>query len=280
MTDFDALRSDGSWQLTTTGDRITGAVFRLAPNPDRRALVEALGADASDPEQWESVLLEAFLTAPESADLTVLELHLTDFHHSAARAAAALASRGREHLVELHLGHDFKLLYEHATTSTGRSFDPLEKLNEGFANESAVDLWSALPALRALTLRGGLLLDDMGSTTVTDLHVIGAPFAIGALFPDRAPGVVTLTAEIGYDVFGGVCPAGQLELLTPEGYPALRHLDISRAVFDEADEEVLETLAELPLLRQLETLDLELEEDVPERLAPAFAHLERGPEAG
>ncbi|GAA2670167.1 MULTISPECIES: hypothetical protein [Actinosynnema] len=279
MTDFDALRTDGSWRLTTTGDLITGAVFRLSPNPDRRALVEALGADATDPEQWESALLEAFLTAPESADLTALELHLTDVHHSAARVAVALASRRREHLAELVVEHDFEHLYEPVVTSTGRRFDPQDKLSEGFADESAVDLWAALPALRTLRVRGTLLFDGLDSSSVTDLHVSGAPFVDGAVYPYRAPNVVSLTAEIGIDVYGCGCPVGHLELLTPEGYPALRHLDLTGMALDADEEEVLETLAELPLLRQLETLDLDLEldEDVPEHLAPAFAHLERGP---
>ncbi|MEV0676406.1 hypothetical protein AB0I60_07755 [Actinosynnema sp. NPDC050436] len=133
MIDSGAPAVDGSWQLTWAGDRLDGAVFRLAPGTaaGRGGLVARLGADASDPEQWEAALVEALLADPVSADLRRLELHLTDFHHSARRAAQALAGHRRGRLTSLHFGHDFQLLFEDATTSTGGRIDSTARLHEG-----------------------------------------------------------------------------------------------------------------------------------------------------
>ncbi|GAA0961566.1 hypothetical protein [Actinocorallia libanotica] len=289
MIDFDGLRADGSWRLTWSGGLIEEAVFRLVPETasGRRALVERLGADASDPEQWEAALIEALLTDPASAGLRGLELHLTDFHHSARRAARALAGRRREQLTSMYFGHDFTYLYENGTTSTGGTFDPLGRLHEGFADDTGSGLWEALPALRELTAEGGLLFDDIDGdalASLTELRLRGAVLADGAVFPRRAPGVVTLALEIGSDVFGTACPVEQLDELDPVGYPALRHLDLSCAEFDAGDFATLRTLAESPILPQLESLEIKslwIEEHETDgdplealaELAPAFAHL-------
>lgn len=185
VIDFDGLRTDRSWQLTWSGDRLDEAVFRLAPDTvsGRHALVERLGADATDPEQWEAALIEALLTDPAAAGLRQLELHLD-----------------------------------------------------------------------------------------------------GAVFPRRAPSVVTLALEIRSDVFGTECPVEQLDELDPAGYPALRHLDLSRAEFDAGDLGTLEALAGSPILPRLESLkikSLQIQEyetggdplEALTGLAPAFAHL-------
>ncbi|MGW0197779.1 hypothetical protein [Nonomuraea sp. NPDC003201] len=161
-------------------------MFRLAPHTTsgRRALVERLGADATDPEQWEAALIEALLTDPAAADLRRLELHLTDFHHSARRAARALATQRRERLTSLYFGHDFTYLYEHSTTSTGAAIDPLSRLHEGFTDDSRNGLWDALPALRELTAEGGLLFDEIDGdalTSLTELRLRGAVLADGDL---------------------------------------------------------------------------------------------------
>ncbi|WP_018681056.1 hypothetical protein [Actinokineospora enzanensis] len=289
VIDIAGLAADGSWQFGWVGDRLEKAVFRLVPGTavERGALVARLGGNASDPEQWEGALIEAVLGDPVSADLRTLELHLTDFHHSARRAARALAAHRRGQLAELYFGHDFRLLFEHATSSTGGRIDPTSWLNEGVVDDGACGLWNALPALRELTIEGGLLFDDIDSDALpalTELRLRGAVLSDGAVFPRKAPGVVTLALEIGTDVFGTVCPVEQLEQLDPAGYPALRHLDLGDAEFDGGDYATLVTLAESPILRQLETLTLrslyiedhEIEDDrqaALAALAPAFAHL-------
>lgn len=275
MIDFDGLRADRSWRLTWSGDRLDEAVFRLAPDtaPGRRALVERLGADAADPERWEAALVEALLTDPVSAGLRRLELRLTDFHHSAHAAARALAIRRRERLTSLFFGHDFTFLYENATTSTGGTINPLSRLHEGFADDTRHGLWQALPALRELTVEGGLLFDDIDGAalpSLTELRLRGAVFADGAVFPPRAPGVVTLALEIEPDVFGTACPVEQLDTLDPAGYPALRHLDLGRAEFDADDLDVLGTLAGSPILPQLESLRIR---SLPAGEHEGFAHL-------
>ncbi|MFB7719906.1 hypothetical protein [Nocardia sp. NPDC056100] len=289
MIDFEALAADSSWQLTWSGNRLQEAVFRLSPHTTavRGTLVEQLDADASDPEQWEAALIEALLTDPASAELRRLELHLTDFHHSARRAARALAGLRRQQLTALYFGHDFEDLFEPATTSTGGRIDPLEWLHEGFVDDIANNLWAAVPALRELTAEGGLLFDDINGDALpelTELRMRGAVFADGAVFPAKLASLRTLTLEIGPDVFGTVCPGEQLGGLDPAGFPALRHLDLGAAEFDTDDYDTLVTLAESPLLPQLESLTLrsvyihkhDIEGDRPTELAalaPAFAHL-------
>ncbi|MET7397059.1 hypothetical protein ABZS66_26595 [Dactylosporangium sp. NPDC005572] len=283
---IDQLRTDGSWQLTWSGDDLDEAVFRLAPGTaeDRGALVERLGADTTDPEQWEAALVEALLTDPAAAGLRRLELHLTDFHHSARRAAQALATRSWRRLVSLYFGHDFEHLYEHHRTSTGATIDPLSRLHEGFTDDALTGMWQALPALRELTAEGGLLFDDIDSATLTDLRLRGALLAHGAVFPTKAPSLVTLRLEITSDVFGTDCPAEQLEELDPAGFPSLRHLDLSRSEFDPGDLGTLQALADSPILPQLETLSiktLRIADHAADgdplaalrALAPAFAHL-------
>ncbi|MGV9385472.1 hypothetical protein ACWDRB_57385 [Nonomuraea sp. NPDC003707] len=289
MIDFDGLSTDRSWHLTWSGGRLDEAVFRLAPHTasGRRALVERLGADATDPELWEAALIEALLTDPAAADLRRLELHLTDFHHSARRAARALATQRRERLTSLYFGHDFTYLYEHSTTSTDAAIDPLSRLHEGFTDDSRNGLWDALPALRELTAEGGLLFDEIDGdtlTSLTELRLRGAVLADGAVFPRKAPNVVTLALEIRSDVFGTECPIEQLDELDPAGYPALRHLDLSRAEFDAGNFGTLEALAGSPILPQLESLkikSLQIQEHETDgdplealtRLAPTFTHL-------
>ncbi|PPK66374.1 hypothetical protein V5P93_002597 [Actinokineospora auranticolor] len=285
MIDSAALRADRSWQLTWTDGRLDEAVFRLDPDTaaDRRDLVERLGADPTDPERWESALVEAVLTDPASADLRRLELRLTDFHHSASRAAAALAAHRRDRLTTLYFGHDFEFLYEDAHTSTGGRFDPLSRLHEGFADDIRHGLWAALPALRELTAEGGLLFDEIGGAALTDLRLRGAVLADGAVFPHEAPGVVSLVVDSGTDVFGVACPVDHLAELGPRGWPALRHLDLSRAEFDPSDLATVRALAESRIVPQLATLTLgalrvnDHEADDPigalTALAPAFAHL-------
>ncbi|MER7706807.1 hypothetical protein ABTX81_28405 [Kitasatospora sp. NPDC097605] len=100
------LRADGSWRFSWSGGVLDEASFRLAPGdgPRRRALVERLltvqplterqdggPVDVDDPEQWEGVLIAAVLAHPVSSRLRALDLRLTDYHHSAERAASALA---------------------------------------------------------------------------------------------------------------------------------------------------------------------------------------------
>ncbi|MFF2555185.1 hypothetical protein ACFVUS_29570 [Nocardia sp. NPDC058058] len=289
MIDFEALAADGSWQLTWSDNRLEEAVFRLSPSTAaaRGALVEQLDADANDPEQWEATLIEALLTDPTSAGLRRLELHLKDFHHSARRAARALAGFRREQLTVLYFGHDFECLFEPAPTSAGSTIDPLEWLHEGFVDDIANNLWEALPALRELSAEGGLLFDDIDGKALpelTELRLRGAVFADGAVFPQQVPSLRSLTLEFGPDVFGTVCPGEQLAALDPAGFPALRHLDLGAAEFDTDDYDTLVTLADSPLLPQLESLTLrsvyihehDIEGDRPAALAalaPAFAHL-------
>ncbi|WP_344653559.1 hypothetical protein [Cryptosporangium japonicum] len=254
MSDVQALLADGSWRLDDTG----AAVFRLAPDSAarRRELVEQLGADPSDAEQWESVLIEALLTDPATAGLRELELHLTDYHHSARRAAEAIATVPRDRLTSLTFGHDFTYLYAPATTSTGAKFDPLDRLHEGFVHDSRNGLWEALPALRTLTVGGALLFDDIRSDTLTSLTVRGVPLSDGSLVPTAAPALESLRLDVPTDVFGVACPVLQLEELTPSRFPRLRRLDLSRCDFDTSDGEVDEILRATGMAGQLTALAL------------------------
>ncbi|WP_328953775.1 hypothetical protein [Kitasatospora purpeofusca] len=114
---LDGLRVDGSWRLGWSRGFLDTAVFRLTEEtgrteetgPRRRALVVRLLAelphggahDPDDPEQWEAALVDVLLRHPAAGRLRTLELRLTDHHHSAGRAAAALAARQRPRLAEL-----------------------------------------------------------------------------------------------------------------------------------------------------------------------------------
>ncbi|WP_433076874.1 hypothetical protein ACQP1P_33065 [Dactylosporangium sp. CA-052675] len=289
MIDLDGLRADGSWRLTWSGDRLDEAVFRLAADTAaaRGDLVAGLGAgsgDSGDPERWEAALIDALLSDPVSAGLRRLELHLTDFHHSAHRAARVLAAHRRERLTSLYFGHDFAHLYEHSRTSTGGRIDPLERLHQGFADEGSAGMWAALPALLDLTAEGGLLFAGVGGGSLRHLRLRGALFADGSVFPAWAPALESLELEIRSDVFGTACPVEQLEELDPAGLPGLRSLDLGQCEFDAGDLGILRTLAGAAILPQLEELVLpglrieadEFDDDPLEELAglaPAFAHL-------
>ncbi|WP_436534447.1 hypothetical protein [Actinoplanes sp. HUAS TT8] len=229
------ISSDDSWRLNPDGSE---AVFRLT---------------ASGPGHRESELITALLVDPASAGLQRLELHLTDFHQSALAAAEAIAAHRRPRLTSLHFGHDFEYLFEDVKTSTGDTFDPLSRLQQGFADDSANGMWAALPALTSLTASGGLLFDDIISPTLTSLRLRGALFSDGSIFPTATPALISLQLEIRSDVFGTECPVLQLEELTPALFPALRHLDLSHSEFDESDGEVREVLAATGILAQLET---------------------------
>ncbi|MBB4966104.1 hypothetical protein [Saccharothrix violaceirubra] len=284
MIDFEALRADGSWRLTWVDGRLDEAVFRAVPETadGRRALVEALGADASDPERWEAALVEALLVDPVSVGLRRLELHLTDFHHSARRAASAVATYRREQLSELYFGHDFEFLYENAQTSTGGWIDPEKHLADGFVGEAGAGFWAALPALRELTVEGAALFDDIDGAVLgnlTDLRLRGAVLAGGEVLPGRAPSVVTLVLDLESDVHGVACPVELLDELDPARFPGLRHLDLGRVEFDAGDVEILAALAGSAIVPRLESLTIRqlvvADHDVEAvgRSVDAFAHL-------
>ncbi|MBW8485773.1 hypothetical protein [Actinomadura parmotrematis] len=282
---LDGLRDDGSWHFTWARGFIDRARFRLAPEtaPQRRELVErfAAGADVDDPERWESVLIEALLSHPAAARLRGLELHLTDVHHSARRAAEALAARRRERLTDLRFGYGFTYLYEDVRTSTGGRVDPMDHYDAGFVGDATDALWRALPALRTLAVEGALLFHWIAGDALTDLRLRGAVLSDGAVFPGSRPGTVTLpnlaalTLEIGTDVHGTACPVEQLDELDAAGYPALRSLDLGAAEFDASDDDVLAALAASSVLPQLERLRVRsLDVEDAAELAPRFAHLD------
>ncbi|GAB7051530.1 hypothetical protein [Catenuloplanes indicus] len=281
---IDLLHEDGSWRCTLVEGMVDEAVFRLEPGtaPARRDLAARLldGRDPgrlADPEQWEAVLIEALLADPVVARLRVLRLHLTDYHHSAAAAARALAGSVRTHLEELYLGYDFTYLLEHSRTSTGGRIEPESRLHDGFTHDAEAGMWEALPALRTLTAEGAFLFDRIGGDSLTEARLRGAVLCDGGVFPASAPALVRLAVELGTDVYGVACPVDQLENeLTPTAMPNLRHLDLGEAEFDGTDLEVLEVLAGSPLLPQLESLvvrSLEADEEAVAALMPAFAHL-------
>ncbi|MFJ4097051.1 hypothetical protein ACIPYS_36265 [Kitasatospora sp. NPDC089913] len=293
---LDGLRADGSWRLGWFRGFLDTAVFRPAPETaaGRRALVARLLAelphtgahDPDDPEQWEAVLVDALLCHPASGRLRTLELHLTDHHHSAGTAAAALAARQRPRLAELYLGHDFDTLFELHRTSTGNPLEVERYLHHPVVPpEVGRALWPALPALRALELEGAFLLDNVVHDGLTHLRTRGAVFSDGSLFGTSTPGLVTLEVEIDHDVHGTVSGNAQLAELDPAGYPRLRHLDLGAAVFEPEEAGDFLVLAESPLLPQLASLtvrELVIEDTDAEReplevlagLAPRFAHLD------
>ncbi|MFD7414963.1 hypothetical protein [Kitasatospora purpeofusca] len=311
---LDGLRADGSWQLGWSRGFLDTAVFRLTEEngptgeagpaegtasagetgPRRRALVLRLLAelphggahDPDDPEQWEAVLVDVLLRHPAAGRLRRLELHLTDHHHSAGRAAAALAARQRPRLAELYLGHHYDTLFELHRTSAGRPLEVERYLHDPVVpHGTGRALWPALPALRSLELEGAFLFDDVVHEELTHLRTRGAVFSDGSLFGTSTPGLVTLEVEIDHDVHGTVGSNLQLEELAPAGYPRLRHLDLGAAVFEPEEDGDLVLLAGSPLLPQLESLtvrELVIEDtgaepgplEVLAGLAPRFAHLE------
>lgn len=210
---LDGLRSDGSWQFTWSRGFIDEASFQLVgeTQPQRRALVEQLLADLphagtfdlADPEQWEGALIDALLSHPATHLLHTLELHLTDYHHSAERAAAALSRRQWPRLETMYFGFAFDTLFEPHKTSTGNRVDPERYLNSAVVPEAVEDaLWRSLPALRTLELEGALLFSVLDHDTLTHLRIRGAVFADGILFSFLTPALVSLELEIGMDIHG------------------------------------------------------------------------------
>ncbi|MFB7470462.1 hypothetical protein [Kitasatospora sp. NPDC056184] len=289
---LDGLRAEGSWRFSWSRGFLDEASFRLAPDgrPGRRELVEGIltahpmdvAADAAvdDPEQWEGVLIAALLAHAVSARLRTLDLRLTDYHHSAERAAAALAGQPRPRLERFSFGHGFEYLFEDGRGSAGSRIEPMEYHGEGLVR---TDLWDALPALRTLELEGAFLFPSVDHEGLTRLRTRGAVVADGSVFlPGRLPALVSLELELESDVFGVACSADQLDDLADaaQWYPELRNLDLGKVEFDAALSEVLAALADSPLLPQLETLTLREPEtpeeggtEPPAALAPKFAHL-------
>ncbi|MFJ5231091.1 hypothetical protein ACIQBJ_14500 [Kitasatospora sp. NPDC088391] len=290
---LDALRADGSWQFAWSRGRIDTAVFRLDPGSTarRRTLVEHLPLsaplDPADPEQWEAALVDAFLAHPATRLLRRLELHLTDHHHSAARAAAVLAAHPRPRLDTLYFGHDFTLLFAPHTTSAGNRISPEEHLHDPVVPaDHGKALWQALPALRSLELEGAFLFDHLAHDTLAELRTRGAVFSDGSLFDLTTPALTALEVEIGPDVHGTVGSNLQLEDLDPARFPRLRSLDLGAAEFDPEETGDFLLLADHPLLPQLTHLalrELVVEEHHAEDrtplelltdLAPRFTHLD------
>ncbi|GLZ79568.1 hypothetical protein Afil01_43750 [Actinorhabdospora filicis] len=280
---LDGPRAEGSWRFTWSRGFIDRAAFRLSAEGTarRRELVTDAG-DRADPERWEAALVELLLTHPAAARLAALELRLTDYHHSAARAARALARRSWPRLTSLSLGHDYEILFALHETSTGNRINPEKYLHDPvIPAEAGAALWLALPALR-IELEGAFLLDDLDHETLTGLRTRGSVFADGSLFAFSTPALTSLEVEIDHDVHGTLATNVQLEELSPQRFPALSRLDLSRAFFEPeegADLVVLAAHPILPRLRNLAIRDLVIE-DVPEPLellaglAPRFAHLD------
>ncbi|MEV7013688.1 hypothetical protein [Streptosporangium sp. NPDC051022] len=290
---LDGLREDGSWRLTWSRGFIDEACFRLAKDtqPQRRELVERLladhphtaTADLTDPEQWEGALIDALLSHPATHRLRTLELHLTDYHHSAEHSAISLAGRRRPRLEHMYFGYDFEYLYENSEGSTGNRIDPLEYHHKGLVQ---ADVWDSLPALRTLELEGAFLFHFVRHDSLTRLWVRGPVISDGSIFDfGWTSGLVSLEVEIGSDVFGCLCPLGQLDELEASKYPNLEDLDLGKAGFDATSYEVISALADssvLPSLRSLTIGDLTIRREDCEgdplaalaELAPRFAHLD------
>ncbi|GAA1408360.1 hypothetical protein GCM10009639_57990 [Kitasatospora putterlickiae] len=283
---LDALRADGSWRFGWSDGYLDEAAFRLAPGDPsrRRELVERLlterpdgdPVDVDDPEQWEGVLIAALLTHPASHRLRALDLRLTDYHHSAERAATALAGATRPRLERLSFGYGFEYLFEHGEGSAGTRINPMDHYGDGLVR---TEIWEALPALRTLELEGAFLFPCLDHDGLTRLRTRGAVISDGSAFlPGRLPALTSLELELECDVFGVACSVDQLDelALMADRYPNLRNLDLGRVEFDIGSAEVLAALADSPLLARLEALtvrDLEISKDQLKRLAPKFAHL-------
>ncbi|GLF99609.1 hypothetical protein [Streptomyces yaizuensis] len=293
---LDGLRDDGSWRFTWSRGFIDEASFLLTEEagPQRRALVERLLAglphagsfDPADPEQWEGALIDALLSHPATRLLRTLELRLTDYHHSAERAAVALARRRRPRLEALRFGHDFDVLFELHPTSAGNRVEPETYLHAAVVSEEAGNaLWEALPALRTLGLEGAFLFCDVRHDALTHLRIRGAVFADGSLFTASTPALESLTVEIDVDVHGVAASNAVLGHLDPSWHPRLRSLDLSQAYFEPEEAGDFVVLADSPILPQLAELDLRelvIEDAIDGReppavlaeLAPRFAHLD------
>ncbi len=261
---LDGLREDGSWQFTWSRGFIDEACFRLAKDtqPQRRELVERLLTDHShtatidptDPEQWEGALIDALLSHPAIHRLRTLELHLTDYHHSAEHSAVSLAGRQRPRLERMYFGYSFEDLFELSDGSTGKKINPEEYLHQGLVQ---ADVWESLPALRTLELEGAFLFHSLNHDSLTRLRLRGPVISDGSIFGlGQTPGLVSLEIELGDDVYGCACPPEQLEELKASAYPSLKNLDLSRAEFDATSYQVLSALADSSVLAQLERLSI------------------------
>ncbi|MFF5212152.1 hypothetical protein [Streptosporangium sp. NPDC000396] len=238
--------------------------------------------DLTDPEQWEGALIDALLSHPATHRLHTLELHLTDYHHSAEHAAISLAGRQHPRLERMYFGYGFEYLFEDSEESTGNRINPLDFHRKGLVQ---ADMWDSLPALRTLELEGAFLFHIVNHDGLTRLRARGSVISDGSVFDlGWTSGLVSLEVEIGSDVFGVSCALEQLDELKAPQYPNLRNLDLSKAEFDATSFEVFSALADSPVLPQLETLsirDLTIgQEDcegeplaVLAELAPRFAHL-------
>ncbi|MER6916017.1 hypothetical protein ABT354_30450 [Streptomyces sp. NPDC000594] len=256
---LDGLRADGSWEFTWSRGFIDEARFRLAADTrsDRGELVGRLPADhahtattdPADPERWEGALIDALLSHPAARRLRSLELHLTDYHHSAERAALSLAARERPRLEHLYFGYDFTYLFEHSEGSAGSRIQPLNHHDRGLVQ---TDIWGSLPALRSVEIEGAFLFHFVRLDGPARLRIRGSVISDGSLFGlGWTSGVESLEVEIGSDVFG-CCPSiEQLDELTADQYPGLRRLDLSGAEFDAPVHEVLSVLADSSVLARL-----------------------------
>ncbi|MEU5402237.1 hypothetical protein ABZ348_23410 [Streptomyces sp. NPDC005963] len=290
---LDGLRKDGSWQFTWIRGFLDEARFHLVKDTGspRGHLVERLlkeqphtaPVDLADPEQWEGALIDVLLSHPAAHRLRALELHLTDYHHSAEHSAISLAGRQRTRLEHLYFGYDFQYLYEPSQTSTGGRINPLEFHDRGLVQ---TDVWGSLPALRTLEAEGAFLFHCVNHDGLEHVRVRGPVISDGSLLDlGLTPGVVSLELTIGSDIFGCCCPVEQLDELQASRYPHLRHLDLSKAEWDATSFDVLSALAASSVLPQLSSLsirDLTIAEGDCEGeplaalagLAPGFAHLD------
>ncbi|MER5627064.1 hypothetical protein ABT061_39170 [Streptosporangium sp. NPDC002544] len=290
---LDGLREDGSWQFTWSRGFIDEACFRLAKDtrPQRQELVERLltdhprttQIDPTDAERWEGALIDALLSHPTSYRLRALELHLTDYHHSAERSAISLAGRQRPRLERMYFGYGFKYLFEPSEGSTGNRIDPLDYHKQGLVQ---TDIWDSLPALRTLELEGAFLFHSVNHNGLTHLRVRGSVISDGSIFSlGWTSGLVSLEVEIGSDIFGCPCSLDQLDELDAFRFPNLKELDLSQADFNATSYELFSALADSSVLPQLEQLSIgnltidqaDCEGDplaTLAELAPRFAHLD------
>lgn len=136
-------------------------------------------------------------------------------------------------------------------------FDPGEEVGKStLTAKASAALWTALPSLKRLRLRGHALCCGLDHNSLERLEVEGYAFGAGAVPPGGAcPRLHTLRWAFSGDLHGIALEPLAIERLWTQPLPALEHLDLCAADLDGSLLSVGSFL-KAPLIKQLKTLGL------------------------